>query len=73
MKVKLKKKTYNLKLTEKRGFIEHSYSLHASKYDCKSLYGDLNMMFIWKDGQFNGSNVDGLAEIYNDSLKTKKL
>ena len=31
------------------------------------------MMFIWKDGQFNGSNVDGLAEIYNDSLKTKKL
>ena len=29
-------------------------------------------MFIWKDGQFYGSNVDALAEIYNDSLKTKK-
>ena len=30
-------------------------------------------MFIWKDKKFYGSNVDGLAEMYNDELKGKKL
>ena len=29
-------------------------------------------MFIWKDKKFYGSNVDGLAEMYNDELKGKK-
>ena len=28
-------------------------------------------MFIWKDKKVCGSNVDGLAEMYNDQLKEK--
>ena len=28
-------------------------------------------MFIWKDKKFYGSNVDGLAEMYNDELREK--
>ena len=31
------------------------------------------MIFIWKDKKFYGSNADGLAEMYNDKLKGKKL
>ena len=31
------------------------------------------MMFICKDGRFNGSNVNVLAEMYNDKLKEKRL
>ena len=30
-------------------------------------------MFIWKDKKFYGSNVDDLAEMYNDKLKEKKI
>ena len=29
----------------------------------------MNMMLIWKDKKFYESNVDGLAEMYNDKLK----
>ena len=32
----------------------------------------MNMMFTWKNQRFYGSNVDDLAEIYNDKLKEKK-
>ena len=70
---KVEKETCNVKFSEKLDFIEQSYSSAASKYDFKTLYRYFNMMFIWRDGQFYGSNVDGLAEIYNDSLKGKKL
>ena len=31
----------------------------------------MSMMFIWKDKKVCGSNVDGLAEMYNDQLKEK--
>ena len=31
------------------------------------------MMFICKDGRFYGSNVNVLAEMYNDKLKEKRL
>ena len=32
----------------------------------------MNMVLIWKDKKLYGSNVDRLAEMYNDRLKKKK-
>ena len=32
----------------------------------------MNMLFIWKDGRFYGSNIN-MEEIYNDYLKEKRL
>ena len=58
-------------MTEKLGFIDQTYSSEDSKYDFKAIYKDMNMMFTWKDKKVNGSNVDGLAEMYNDQLKEK--
>ena len=60
-------------MTEKLDFIDQTYSSEASKYDFKTIYRDMNMIFIWKDKKFYGSNADGLAEMYNDKLKGKKL
>ena len=58
-------------MTEKLGFIDQTYSSEDSKYDFKAIYKDMNMMFTWKDKKVYGSNVDGLAEMYNDQLKEK--
>ena len=58
-------------MTEKLGFIDQTYSSEDSKYDFKAIYKDMNMMFTWKDKKVYGSNVDGLAEMYNDQLKGK--
>ena len=65
--------TYNLKLTEKLYLIEKTYSSKALKCDFKTIYGDLKLIFIWKDGRFYGSNIDRLAEMHNDKLKEKRL
>ena len=58
-------------MTEKLGFIDQTYSSEDSKYDFKAICKDMNMMFTWKDKKVYGSNVDGLAEMYNDQLKEK--
>ena len=58
-------------MTEKLCFIDQTYSSEDSKYDLKTIYKDMSMMFIWKDKKVCGSNVDGLAEMYNDQLKEK--
>ena len=49
-------------------FIKQTYSSEASKYDFKTIYRDMTVMFIWK----YGNNVDDLAEMYNDKLKKKR-
>ena len=67
-----KKETYKVKLIEKLDFIDQTYSFEASKHDFKTIYKDMNMMFIWKDQKFYRSNANGLAEMYNDILKEKK-
>ena len=59
-------------MTEKLDFIDQTYSFEASKYDFKTIYKDMNMMFTWKDKKFYGSNANGVAEMYNDILKEKK-
>ena len=59
-------------MIEKLDFIDQTYSFEASKYDFKTIYKDMNTMFIWKDQKFYRSNANGLAEIYNDILKEKK-
>ena len=68
-----KKETYNVRLTEKLDFMDQTYSSEALKYDFKTIYIDMNTMFVWKDKKFYGGNVDGLAEMCNDKLKGKKI
>ena len=59
-------------MTEKIDFIDQTYRSEASKHDFKTTYRDMNMVLIWKDKKLYGSNVDRLAEKYNDRLKKKK-
>ena len=68
-----KKETYNVQLTEKLDFMDQTYSSEALKYDFKTIYIDMNTMFVWKDKKFYGGNVDGLAEMCGDKLKGKKF
>ena len=60
-KSKTEKETYNVKLTEKLDFVKQTYNSDASKYDSKSIYRDINVIFILADGQFYGSKT-GFAE-----------
>ena len=60
-------------MTEKIDFIDQTYSSEASKHDFKTTYRNMNMVLIWKDKKLYGSNVDRLAEMYNDRLKKKKI
>ena len=69
---KTEKETFKVKLTEKLDVIEQTYSSDATKYDFRSIYRDMNMMFIWRDGKYYGSNVDNLLKTYNDVLKKKR-
>ena len=59
------------KVDRKLDFLDQTCSSEASKRDFKTIDRDMHMMFIWKDKRFYGSNVDGLAEMYNEKLKGK--
>ena len=61
------KETYNVKLTEKLNFVEQSYTWNKTKFDFKALYRDMNMIFVYIDGEFFGSSV-GYVEQYNEFL-----